>query len=204
MGVDFELEIGRPPHGRDERIGCERIEYAERVGDAETARAGGLGGGDRLDQKIDVRTRAVLAADRDVEAPVAGVSHHARKPVERGRAAAAELGRDLDVGHRNRQIDHCDAGIERGVHILGAHPTPGDRGQRKPGRDDGADGGDLLPAHGRRAGLELGDAGLRKRARDRDLLLDGEGDAGRLLAVAQRRVVEHDAAARPVVRLRRR
>ena len=50
----------------------------------------------------------------------------------------------------------------------------------------------LVAAHGRDAGLDLVDADLVEQLGDADLLVVGEDDAGGLLAVAQRRVVEHD------------
>ena len=85
-----------------------------------------------------------------------------------------------------------DAGGERCVDIFLAHAAPGDRRQRQVGFDDGADGRDLVLSHRRRSGLDLGDAGARQRARNRHFLGGAEGDAGRLLAVAQGGVVEYD------------
>ena len=80
----------------------------------------------------------------------------------------------------------------RRVDILGPHPAPGDGRQRQFRFDDGPDRGDFLASHRRRARLHLRNAGARQRARDRNLFLGREGDAGRLLAVAQRGIVEND------------
>jgi hypothetical protein len=62
------------------------------------------------------------------------------------------------------------------------------------GFPDGGHGLDLATAHRGGASLDLVDAGRRQSAADGDLLRPGEGDAGRLLAVAQGGVVDENAA----------
>ncbi len=144
MAVELELEVGGRAQRGHQRVARIRIEHAERIGDAKAPRAGGLCGGDDLDQEIDIGARRILAADRDGKALAARVSDDALEHVDRVGALAAELGRDLHVGNRHRHIDHRDAGLDRGVDVSGPHPAPGDRGQRQLRLDDGADRGDLL------------------------------------------------------------
>ncbi len=192
MGVDFDLEVGGLAQGRDECIGRKWIEHTQRIGHPEAASACRLGGRDDLDEELEIGARSILASDRHRETLVARIADHAGNHVERHRAAPAQLCGELHIRDRHRQIDHGDAGRERRIHVLHAHATPGDRRQRQVGLDDAADGGDLFAPHGRRAGFDLGDACTRQCSCDGQLLRRREGDARRLLAVAQRRVVEHD------------
>ena len=60
--------------------------------------------------------------------------------------------------------------------------------------DDGFHRFLVLPRHGRHAGLDAIDAQLGELLGNGDLVFDGKDDAGRLLALAQRHVVNLDLA----------
>ena len=97
---------------------------------------------------------------------------------------------------RHRQADPGQAGANRGIDVGLGHAAPGDRSGVTHDAADLGHGLYLAAAHGGRAGLDLIDAGGVERAGDRDLLGDGEGDARRLLAVAQGAVVDPDQPGR--------
>ena len=92
----------------------------------------------------------------------------------------------LTIGH---------AAVLRQRQIVGPHAAPDHQaGTAEAGGHDGADAVALFLAHGGNADFKLGDAGRVQGAGDGDLLIDGEGDAGGLFAVAQRGVVDRDEA----------
>ena len=90
----------------------------------------------------------------------------------------------------------CEAAGGGGVDVGAPGAAPADGARRQPQRQHGADAVALVLAHRRDADLQLGDAGVIERARDRQLLVEGEGDAGGLFAVAQRGVVDRRPARR--------
>jgi hypothetical protein len=184
MAVKLELKVGRRAQRRHQRVARIRIQHAERIGDAKPPRPGGLCSGDDLDKKIDIGTRGIFSADGNGEALAARVSDDTFDHVDGVGALAAKLGSDLHVGNRHGHIDHRNAGCDRGIHIVCPHPAPGDGRQRQLRFDNGPDRGDFLSSHRGRACLQLRDAGARKGACNRNLFRGGEGNAGRLLAVA--------------------
>ena len=108
--------------------------------------------------------------------------------VEQERTELALADRGLD--HRRAEPE-----LEQRVHVSaeGAGETPHLRPQ--PRALDQLDGPPVLLRDAGEAGLDPVDAELVQEPRDLELLLGIEDDADRLLAVAQRRVVQADLAA---------
>ena len=86
-----------------------------------------------------------------------------------------------------------DARRQREVDVGFGQPAPRDAPARQAVGRYGGDGLDFIGAHRRGPDLDLIDAGRGELPRDRELLACGEGDARRLLAVAQRRIIDKDA-----------
>ena len=136
----------------------------------------------------------VDAEERGVDPVLGGEAHRVGDPPEHLLAADADRV-ELEVG--DRRLDHRGAHAELDERL----EVGGDRAREAPDLGAQAGGGDQLD----RAPVVVRDAGearfdpvdpeLVERARDLELLLRVEHDADRLLAVAERRVVQADRAA---------
>ena len=169
----------------------------ERVYDDDLARTGL----DRrnVDALVEIRLRArrVDAEERGDDAVLGGEAHRIADPAEHRLPVDADRVQ-LQVG--DRRLDHrgrhaeLDEGLEirpnraREAPDLCAQPRVGDELHRVP----------VVLGHAREARLDAVDAELVEQPRDLELLLRIQHDSDRLLAVAQRRVVQADGATEAV------
>ena len=170
----------------------------ERVDDGDLLRPGldrGL-----VDLLVEVRlgARRVDAEERGADPVLGGEAHGARDPLEHLLAGDPDR-LELQVG--DRRLDHrgldpeLDEELEVGGH--GAREAPDLRAQ--PGAGDQLDGAPVVLGHARETRLDPLDPEPVEQPCDLELLLGREDDADRLLAVAQRRVVQADATPDRVV-----
>ena len=96
------------------------------------------------------------------------------------------------VGGGQPDMHGVEPAVERGLQILEPPSVPADQPDRQPLVEDREHRLLLRPAHDRNPDLERVDADLGQDPRDLHLLGLGEGDPGRLLALAKGRVFEHD------------
>ena len=138
-----------------------------------------------------VRTRAVHAEERDRHALLDCERDRVDDPLEHRLAVDTERC-ELQVG--DRRLDHArlDAELDESldVRVHRTRETPDLRVQS--GIADQLDRVPVVFRDARKAGLDPLDAELVETARELELVLGTEHDPDRLLAVAQRRVVEAD------------
>jgi len=167
---------------------------AERVDDYHLARAGLDGRGVDAVVEVALRARRVDAEERRMDVVLGGEAHRVRDPVEHLLARDADR-LELQVG--DRRLDHREANVELGERLEvggnGAREAP-HLGPKARGGDS-LDGVPVVLRDAREPRLDSLDAEVVEEAGDLDLLVGVEHDADRLLAVAQGRVVEPDAAA---------
>ena len=176
----------------DDVEGVERVEDAERVAEAQAVGALLFGRLAEAQQELEVGARGVLGVDRDVEVLRLGEGDALADLVEHPLTRLLQLVLDVDVARRHRDRDRVHAAVHGVLDVGGHGPVPGqDRGV-EPEVDDLRDRRLLVAAHRRDAHLDLVDADLVEQLGDADLLVVREDDAGRLLAVAQRGVVDVD------------
>jgi hypothetical protein len=96
----------------------------------------------------------------------------------------------VDVGHRDGQVEGVHRALAGGGQIGVGHATPHHQAGRQAHAGDLADGLDLHRPHGRNADLHLLDTDIGEGLGDGTFLLDGEGHASGLFAVAQGGVVD--------------
>lgn len=96
----------------------------------------------------------------------------------------------MDRGDGQREMDCVDFGPPRQVEVTEGRPAPSGELTRKPQPRNGADGVDLVIAHGGRAHLQFPKAGLRQGRGDGEFFGPRKSHSRRLLAVAQGRVDE--------------
>ena len=94
----------------------------------------------------------------------------------------------MDGRSGQREMHAIDAAGRGRVEVLALRPAPGGQAAAQPQGHDGADRGDFLAAHRRRADLDFRHAGFGQQAGDGQLVLPRKGHARGLLAVAERRV----------------
>ena len=173
----------------------------------------GLGGGDpqcvddghflraRLDGglvdlpvEVGLGARRVDAEEGRANAVLGCESHRARDALEHGLARDADR---LELQVRDGRLDHrrldseLDEELEVGPHRAREAPDLGGEA----GARNQLDGPPVVLGHAREARLDPLDAEPVEQPRDLELVLGREDDADRLLAVAERRVVEADVAA---------
>src|SRR3954447_6953604 len=186
--------LARPPAAVGPRL---RRGNPERVDDGALLRA-------RLDRAlvdllVEVRLGAgrVDAKERRVDPVLDREAHRGRDPVEHLLARDADR---LELQVRDRRFDHrrahaqLDQRFQVGGHGAGESPDLG----IEPGVGDQLHGVPVVLRDPREAGLDPVDPEPVEQPRDLELLLRVEHDADRLLAVAERRVVETDRAAEAV------
>ena len=141
--------------------------------------------------------RRVDAEERRVDVVLGGEAHRLRDPLEHRLARDADR---VELQVRDRRLDHrvadaeLDERLEVGRHRAREAP---DLGAQAGGRDQ-LDRAPVVVRDAREAGLDPVDAEAVEQPRDLELLLGVEHDADRLLAVAERRVVEADVPANRV------
>ena len=177
---------------RDDVVGVERVEDAERVAEAQAVGALLLGRLAEAQQELEVGARGVLGVDRDVQVLVLGERHALADLVEHPLAGLGELVLDVDVAGRHADGHGVDAAVDRVPDVVDHGAVPGEDRRVEPELDDLRDGLLLVAAHRRDADLDLVDAHLVEQLGDADLLVVAEHDAGGLLAVAQGGVVDAD------------
>ena len=101
----------------------------------------------------------------------------------------------MERGDGPREVDAFHAAARRAGQIGIRRAAPRIDAAAGDGLGDRVDVVDLARPHRRQTDLELGHAERGQRARDLKFLLAREGDAGGLLAVAQRRIDEPEASA---------
>ena len=144
-------------------------------------------------RKLEVGARAVDAEVADPHARVDGVRDRADDALDH-LLARHPVGGELPVADRRLDHGRAHARLEQRLDVggHGARETP-DLGAQ-PGADDQPQRLGVLGRDAREARLDPVDAERVERRRDLELRLRVEHDADRLLAVAQRRVVEADPA----------
>jgi hypothetical protein len=148
-----------------------------------------------LNHEIHVGAGAVLAAEIHVHAQILRRPDLVVDLLERPSAVAAELALNVEIGHRHGHVDDGNAAALRLLQIVGPHAAPDHQsGTAETRGHDGATAVALFLAHGGNADFKLGNAGRVEGAGDGDLLIDGEGHAGGLFAVAKRGVIDRDEA----------
>ena len=196
VAVEVHRHVGADPADRPADELRDRLGRgdAERVDDDDLARAR-LDRG-RVDALVEVRLGAgrVDAEERGVDAVLGGEAHRRRDPLEHRRAIDADRV-ELEVG--DRRLDHRAAtpSSTSASRSAGTAREKPQTSARKPGGGDQLDRLPVVVRDAREAGLDPVDPELVEQPGDLELLLRVEHDADRLLAVAQRRVVEADAAA---------
>ena len=191
--MEVDGTVGAEPVARpaDEIRNCLRRRDPDRVDDHDfvCARLDG-----RLVHRLEVRqirARAVDAEERDGDALIDRVRDRVNDALEHRLAVDAERV-ELEVG--DRRLDHAraDAELDERLHVRvdGAGEAP-DLGPQA-GVPDQLDRPPIVRRHAREAGLDPLDAELVETARELELVLWRQDDADRLLAVAERRVVEAD------------
>lgn len=172
---------------------------AHRVGEIDRRGAGLDRRLDAAAQIIEGRARRVHGRPFHVLHEVAGLGHGLQDDVDDLVLALAHLVREVDRRGRHEGVDPRPLGM---AHRLAG---PGDVGGNRAGEP--RDGGALGPPGDLRHGLEIavrrdGKAGLDdvdahriEQLGHRELLVEGHGGAGALLAVAQRGVEDYDAVA---------
>ena len=176
----------------DHLVRGQRLHDADGVAEAEAIGALGLGGCGVLQQEAELGSGGILGVDGDVHAFALGVGGGLADRVQDPRTVLHELGLDVDVAGGERDGHGVHAAVDGGLDVGDVRPVPAeDRGVQAEVRDLRDDLG-LVAAHDRDAGLDLLHADLVEVLGDLDLLGVGEHDAGGLLAVTQRRVVELD------------
>jgi hypothetical protein len=187
-------------------------DIAHGVGDVERGGAGLDGHGQHLHQEGRVAAPGVLRAELHVAAQAARVLHHVAHGLQHLVAAHAQLVLHVDVAGGQKGVD---AGTHRALHrfprlvdvvLVGARQAGDDRrrgncaifaaARLPPDRvGDAAHGFQVAGAGGGEARLHDVHAQPRQLVGDLQLLLDVEGGAGALLAVAQGGVEDlHDLA----------
>ena len=194
MGVHLDLQPGTGAQGRNALKGGERFEDAQRVGKAQAAGAGALGGGGQRAQEIQVGTRGILATDADFQPEVERHADVARQLAQQPVALLLQFVSQMLVGCWHRDVDQVRAQIGAGGDVGRVHAAPHHQPgiQAEPGNRP--DRLTLLGAHGRNADLQLGHADGVQAAGDVQLFRQGKGNTGRLLTVAQGGVVDGDEA----------
>ena len=106
MAMELDRRSVSSRKRRDRFVGRERIEQAERIGEAQAERAGlPPRAGDAADV-ARIGARRILAAERDFKALVARIADDARDARRRAPAASHfELDLHLQARHRRRNID---------------------------------------------------------------------------------------------------
>jgi hypothetical protein len=190
--VHLDVDIDHRTQARDALVRAKWVEHTQRVGKAQPAGGGGGGGLGHAQQKVLIGARGILGAHAHRKAGVAPGLHVTLHLPECPGAVAAELVRELDVRHRQRQVQQRHRAGAGGGEIVRRHARPHHQARPEPGGGDGGDGLALRPAHGRDADFKFRHAGRSERPGDGQLLVDSERHAGGLLAVAQRGVVDDD------------
>ena len=187
------ISISRPwsREEADHVVGVEGVENAERVAEAQAVGALFLGGLAEAQQELEVGARGVLGVHRHVQAVPPW-----RRPRTRGSGraptaatwpACARCGCRWPTWRwpRRRRRSRWSAGCRE----MTARFQARIEGLR-PSSTICAMAAFSSPQHGRDADLDLVHADLVQQARDADLLVVREDDAGGLLAVAQGGVVD--------------
>ncbi len=206
VAVNRHDDVGDPRHPREEGLE-DRPEVRRRgdpdgVRDVDHVRAGGDGGGDDLDQVVDVGAHRVLGGELD--GAIGVLIRQAPRQLDAGHGhrqdlvlRLAELPLDMDVAG-------CDEGVDsRPLGLLDRFPSPldvvgpdpaetADRGSADLGGDllhrgEVAGGGDREP------GLDHVDAEAGELVRDLQLLGARQRRARRLLTIPQRGIEDRDS-----------
>ena len=186
----------------DERPELGRDRVAHGVRDVER-RGAGLGDGlVDVEQEVVLGARRVLGRELDLGVAaqrLAGPLHPAHRFGEGLLAADAQLVLEVDVARRDEQVEVRALGDADGldgplrVAVLAARERrDGDPALRL--LRDPPDRLEVAGRRGREAGLDDVHLEPRELARDLQLLRGGQAGAGRLLAVAERRVEDPDLA----------
>ncbi len=186
-------------HGAEHLVVFLGRRVADRVGQVDRRRASLDGGFHAAAEIVDAGARRVHGAPLDILDQVARPRNRGRDDLEHLGFALAHLVREMDRRRRNERVDAPAFGMAHG--LAGAVDVAGD-GAGKTG-----DSRLLHALRDRRHGLEVAFGGDRKTGFDDvdahgveavgnlELLLEGHGRAGALLAVAQRGVEDDDAVA---------
>ena len=162
---------------------------ADGVRDVDGRRAGVDALGEHAVDVIEVGAGGVHRRELDVGAVPGGAGDHGAGHLQHGLLVLLELVHDVDVRAGEEDVDARPGGvldrIPAGVDVSRHRPCqPGDDGTAHLLRDSG-DGFEVAGGRSRKAGLDEVDTQPLQGLGDLQLLLDVEGDAGGLLAVAQ-------------------
>lgn len=141
-------------------------------------------------EEILIGARSVFAADANLETGIAGQAHMAIDLTQQPGAVAAQLGAQVLVGGRRRDVDQMRTEAAAGADVGFMHAAPDHQPRGETEAGDGADAVALGSAHGRNADFHFRHAERVEARGDVEFSRQAEGHAGRLFAVAERGVVD--------------
>ena len=134
-------------------------------------RTGSLRGLGHLQHEFRIGTRSIFATDDDFQAVVVGVRHQFEDGVEHPGAVALQFLGEMDVRHRDGEIDHLHIELFAGIDVRLAHAAPHDQLRIQIQRGDGVDAFAFFMPHRRDADFQFRHAERIELARDVQLLL---------------------------------
>ena len=170
-------------------VHLEWVPYAHRIGQAETVGPRLAGRAEQAGQEAGRCPRGVLSTHRNKTETRSGELAQLADLID-GPATGFLQGPKVHGRCRNGEVHGIDAAGRGRVEVLAFRTAPGRQAAAQPQVDDRADRGNLVASHGRRADLDLRDAGFRQQAGDGQFFRPGKRHARRLFAVAKRRVDE--------------
>ena len=192
--VHLDRQLGEaldPAHHVLDRLGqraAHRVDDADRVGRRVLHHAG-----EHVGEIVLARARRVIGEVDGVQAALLGVVDDVDALAQHVFPGPLELVLELRIADRHLDDDAVAAAFERLVDVGVHRAGEGVDLRLQPELGNLLDRLEVHVGHRRHAGLDALDADFGELLGDRDLVLDVHDHAGRLLAVAQRRVVDLDA-----------
>ncbi len=184
-------------HGAEHRGVLFRRRVADGVGQVDGGGAGLDRRFDALAEVVDAGARRVHRRPLDVLDEIARARHRRGDDLQHLGLGLAHLVREMNGRGRDERVDASALGV---LHRVAGAVDVGDDGAREAGDrrvldalGDGGDGLEVAVGGDGEARLDDVDAHAVETVGDLELLLEGHGRAGALLAVAQRGVENDDA-----------
>ncbi len=188
VAVDRERgERGERRHDLPRPLGRQE---ADRVAEAEPVRAALDPFAEEVGHEGLVGPARVLARELDHEPPLLRVLDRGKGHAADGRAVLAELLLDVEVRDGHDQVNRVRARVRGPVDVDGERANVAADLGAQIGLGHEPDPLALALGGGRGAGLDHVDTHLCEHTGDLEFLVGGEGHAGRLFAVAERRIEE--------------